>query len=193
MKTLTKIVDIKKFRNEIKKAACDFWMNNRVMLGLTIEQTLDQMLDCLIIDESFARESPERIKEILQRVEKMALEGVSMEKPDFNKLKVREPEVITDKNEAMALLRSFEFPVYKFTHVVQKRHETGQIKNKTPVQIREYESYNIICDILNVLYAFEKGSRKGDRALDLEELVSRLDGHLDVLKDNLRFLLEVKN
>ncbi|MFX0173208.1 MAG: hypothetical protein ACFE9L_15030 [Candidatus Hodarchaeota archaeon] len=80
VKTLTKIVDIKKFRNEIRKAACDFWMNNQVMLGLTIEQTLDQMLDCLIIDESFDRDSLERIREILQRVEQVALEGVSKEK-----------------------------------------------------------------------------------------------------------------
>lgn len=192
MKNVTKIVNIKEFQKSLGIAACDFWQNNRIMLGLTIEQTLEQMLACLITNNSFHRVSPETIKEILKKVEKLALEGVPSEKPDFDKLKIREPEVITDEKELIALFRSLEFRVYKFKNVVQKSHEIGQIKNKTPIQIREYETYNIICDILNVLHAFENGSRKGDRALDLEELVSRLEGHLGVLKGNLRFLQEVK-
>lgn len=185
-------MNIKEFQKSLGVAACDFWQNNRIMRGLTIEQTLEQMLTCLISNDSFHRDSPETIQEILKKVEKVALEGVPREKPDFDKLAIREPEVITDTDEVIALLRSLEFRVYKFTNVVQKCHKIGQIKNKTPIQIREYETYNIICDILNVLHAFENGARKGDRALDLEELVSRLESHLDVLKGNLRFLLEVE-
>ncbi len=53
---MQKIVDIRKLRSILGKAACGFQNGSgETQQGLTIEQTLEHVLECLVANNSFSR------------------------------------------------------------------------------------------------------------------------------------------
>lgn len=62
------IVDIRKLRNLLGKAACGFQNDSgETQQGLTIEQTLEHLLDSLVEDDSFYRDF-DKLEDVTERV-----------------------------------------------------------------------------------------------------------------------------
>ncbi len=66
---MQKIVDIRKLRSIVGKAACGFQDGSgETQQGLTIEQTLSHIVDCLVENNSFSRDYDE-LTEVLYKLD----------------------------------------------------------------------------------------------------------------------------
>ncbi len=76
----------------------------------------------------------------------------------------------------------------KFDRLIIKYHETYRRRNDTPEKLFEFETYSIIYTLLDVLYAFETGSRDVLRKYDYNELLKKLEYCHNILKRNINYL-----
>lgn len=69
---------------------------------------------------------------------------------------------------------------------------TGEKENKTQEDVLEYEFYALMKKLLDVLSAFETGSRKVLKIIDQYEMLGELKYCYDWLKGNIRCLKELR-
>jgi molecular chaperone GrpE (heat shock protein) len=75
-----------------------------------------------------------------------------------------------------------------FDNIKNKMNQYGKRKNDTKEKVYEFEFYNLMYHLLDCIDSFDKGVRKIDLELDIEELIYRLKHTHQTLKGNLKFL-----
>jgi len=77
---------------------------------------------------------------------------------------------------------------FKFENVMIKLRETEQRKNDTKEKVFEFEFYDILFRLLDVLDAFEEGRRDPLRSADQYELLNKLNWCYNALKKNIEYI-----
>ena len=61
-------------------------------------------------------------------------------------------------------------------------------EKKTKADVFEFEFYDLLANLLDVIYAFERGARKPLRSFDYYEMLGSLEHTYKTLKGNIKYL-----
>ena len=80
----------------------------------------------------------------------------------------------------------------KFEEIINMYFITGKKENKTQEEVLEYEFYALMKKLLDILSAFETGSRKVLKIPDQNEMLGELKYCYDWLETNIRCLKDLR-
>ena len=76
----------------------------------------------------------------------------------------------------------------KFEKIKMKRDILGKKPNKTPEEVFEFEFYDMIWHMLDVIYSFETESRNPLMPFDYPEMLGEVEHVYKTLKGNIKYL-----
>ena len=80
----------------------------------------------------------------------------------------------------------------KFEILERKRDILSKKHNKNPEDVFEFEFYDMIWHLLDVIHAFETERRKPLREFDYREMLGEVEHVYKTLKGNIRYLEEYR-
>lgn len=80
----------------------------------------------------------------------------------------------------------------KFENIQKKRDILAKRNNNTPEKVFEFEFYDLMHNLLDVIYAFETGGRKPLREFDYREMLGSLKHTYKTFRGNIGYLEEYR-